>query len=75
MVCLIEYFWNFTVQLYAGGSQESYVILIGGHAKCLLLITRGEGGGQKFQTPAYVIHGCSLRENLKRKLYKIFKLL
>ena len=39
-----------------------YAILMGGHAKCLLLMTRGEGGGQKSQKPAYVIHGCSLKE-------------
>ena len=46
----------------SGGSQKSYVILMGGHAKCLLLMTRGEGGGQKSQKPAYVIHGCSLKD-------------
>ena len=33
---------------------------MGAHARCLLLMTRGEGGGQKSQKPAYVIHGCSL---------------
>ena len=32
-----------------GGSRKPYVILMGGHAKCLLLITRGEGGGSKIQ--------------------------
>ena len=29
------------------GLEKSYVILMGGHAKCLLLITRGEGEGSK----------------------------
>ena len=33
---------------------------MGGHAKCLLLMTRGGGGVKKTQKPAYVIHGCSL---------------
>jgi hypothetical protein len=33
---------------------------MGGQAKCLLLMTRGGGGVEKFQKPAYVIHGCSL---------------
>ena len=35
--------------LYRGGgvSLKPYVILMGGHAKCLLLMTRGEGGGSK----------------------------
>ena len=27
---------------------------MGGHAKCLLLMTREEGGGQKSQKPAYL---------------------
>ena len=29
------------------GEKTSYVILVGGHAKCLRLMTRGEGGGSK----------------------------
>ena len=33
--------------LGGGRSRKSYVILMGGHAKCLLLMTRGEGGGSK----------------------------
>jgi hypothetical protein len=33
---------------------------MGGQAKCLLLMTRGGGGVEKSQKPAYVIHGCSL---------------
>ena len=33
---------------------------MGGHDKCLLLMTRGGGGVEKSQKPAYVIHGCSL---------------
>ena len=35
----------------------------GGHAKCLRLMTGGGEGGQKSQKHAYVIHGCSLRNN------------
>ena len=37
-----------------------------GHAKCLLLMTRGRGA-KKRPKPAYVIHGCSLN------VYFIFK--
>ena len=33
---------------------------MGGHDKCLLLMTRGVGGSKKPQKPANVIHGCSL---------------
>ena len=33
---------------------------MGGHAKCLRLMTRGGEGGQKSPKHAYVIHGCSL---------------
>ena len=33
--------------LRGGGGRISYVILMGGHAKCLRLMTRGEGGGSK----------------------------
>ena len=32
---------------FGGGSRKSYVILMGGHAKCLRLLTGGEGGGSK----------------------------
>jgi hypothetical protein len=34
---------------------------MGGHAKCLRLMTRGGEGGQKSPKHTYVIHGCSLR--------------
>ena len=37
-----------------------WVILMGGHVKCLRLMTGGGEGGQKSQKHAYVIHGCSL---------------
>ena len=30
-----------------GGARKCYVKLRGGHAKCLRLMTRGEGGGSK----------------------------
>ena len=50
VVCLIMsgliYYMTF-FSFGRGGSQKSYVILMGGHAKCLLLMTRGEGGGSK----------------------------
>ena len=42
-----------------GGVKKTYVILMRGHAKCLRLVTRGDGGVKKSQKPAYVIHGCS----------------
>ena len=58
VVCfLLDFFFR---SRGGGRRRKSYVILMGGHAKCLLLMTRGEGGGQKSQKPAYVIHGCSL---------------
>jgi hypothetical protein len=40
---------------------------MGGHEKCLLLMTRG-GGVKKFPKPAYVIHGCSLKETIDLKV-------
>ena len=47
--------------------EKPYVILMGGHEKCLLLMTRG-GGVKKFPKPAYVIHGCSLKETIDLKV-------
>ena len=48
------------------GSQKSYVILMGGHAKCLrFYLQGGREGGQKSTKPAYVIHGCSLMQTTR----------
>ena len=50
------------------GSQKSYVILMGGHAKCLLLMTRGQGGGSKIPKTClrkYMdVPLCNISENL-----------
>jgi hypothetical protein len=48
-----------------------------GHAKCLLLMTRGGGGVKKTPKPAYVIHGCSLKYDCKFSLqqHAVFALL
>ena len=35
------------VQVHWANKRKSYVILMGGHAKCLRLMTRGEGGVSK----------------------------
>ena len=48
-----------------GGSIKPYVILMRGHAKCLLLMTRGCGGIENPPKLAYVIHGCSPKRNLQ----------
>ena len=43
---------------------------MGGHAKCLRLMTGGGEGGQKSQKHAYVIHGCSpSKPDYRQKLY------
>ena len=44
--CTLIYYMTFFF-IRGGGPRKSYVILMGGHAKCLLLMTRGEGGGSK----------------------------
>ena len=43
---------------------------MGGHAKCLLLMTRGEGGSQKPQKPAYVIAWMFPKKEVIHKLYR-----
>ena len=48
------------------GGRKSYFILMGGQAKCFLLMTRGEGI-KKTPKPVYVIHGCSLNSMLFKK--------
>ena len=43
-----RYFLKHDFFVWGGrGSRKPYVILMGGDAKCLLLMTRGEGGGSK----------------------------
>ena len=43
-----------------GGSQKSYVILMGGMPNAYVWWQGGREGGQKSPKHAYVIHGCSL---------------
>ena len=61
----MSFFKYFGCKHTLGNIGVMILILMGGHAKCLLLMTRGEGGGQKSQKPAYVIHGCSLSNYTK----------
>ena len=59
---ILGFFFSKCHSIRQGESRKSYVILMGGQAKCLILMTRGEGGSKKPQKPAYVIHGCSLNQ-------------